>query len=80
MANLTVYYWREDSAEVDYVVAYGSKVIGIEVKSNDEGISEKSASKFAERFPGAKLLLVGKYGIPFEVFMKAELADILRSL
>ena len=48
-----------------------------EVKSGDEGISGKTAEKFKQLFPKSKLLLVGKNGIPYETFMKAELGDII---
>ena len=75
--NAALYYWRENGAEVDYVIEYGKQVIGIEVKSGDEGLSGKTAMKFAECFPKAKLTLVGKHGIPYETFMKMELGDII---
>jgi hypothetical protein len=75
--NAALYYWRDSNVEIDYVIEYGKKIIGIEVKSGDEGITEKSAMKFSERFPTAKLILVGKHGIPYETFMQAELSDIL---
>jgi hypothetical protein len=75
--NATLYYWREDDAEVDYVIVYGSRVIGIEVKSWDGGISQKSADRFAGRFLGAKLMLVGKHGIPYDVFMRTSIDDFL---
>ncbi|MCL1982168.1 MAG: ATP-binding protein [Clostridiales bacterium] len=80
LANVSLYYWRENGAEVDYVVVYGNQVIGIEVKSGDESISKKAAEAFAERFPKAKLILIGKHGIPYEVFMKAKLGDIVSSV
>ena len=76
-SNASLYYWRENGAEIDYVVVFGERIIGIEVKSGDEGISTKTAEKFAECFPNADLLLVGKHGIPYDVFMKTELSDIV---
>lgn len=79
MANLSLYYWREDGAEIDYVLLYGQKIIGIEVKSGDEGIPKKTAESFFARFPGAKLLLVGKHGISYETFMSADLRDVISS-
>jgi len=76
-ANMSLYYWRENGAEIDYVVVFGKKIIGIEVKSGDESISKKATENFARRFPNAKVILVGKHGIPYEVFMKTELGDLI---
>ena len=75
-SNAALYYWRENNHEIDYVIVFGEQVIGIEVKSGDGGMSETASKKFEERFPGSKLILVGKHGIPYEVFMKADLNDL----
>ena len=75
--NTALYYWRENAVEVDYIIKHGDQIIGIEVKSGDEGLSEKAAKKFTDCFPSSKLLLVGKHGIPYETFMKASLSDLI---
>ena len=75
--GVSLYYWRDKNDEMDFVVAYGDRVIGIEVKSGDGGISQKTAGRFLERFPKAKLLLIGKNGIPYEVFMKADIKEFV---
>lgn len=79
-ANASLYYWRENGCEIDYVVVYAKQIIGIEVKSGDDGITKRTSGMFAERFPGSKLILVGKQGIPYEVFMKMELDDLVSGL
>lgn len=76
-ANASLHYWREGGLEVDYVVVIGKHILGIEVKYGDESIPEKTERRFRERFPEAKLILVGKYGIPYDIFMKAELTELL---
>ena len=78
--NTALYYWRENGAEIDYVVTYGEEVVGIEVKSGDEGISAKASDLFMRRFPEAKLVLVGKHGIPYETFMNTEIDELISSL
>jgi predicted AAA+ superfamily ATPase len=75
--NAGLFYWREKNEEVDYVIRDGRRIIGIEAKSGDASISEKSRAGFLKRFPKAKLVLVGRHGIPYEAFMKAELADLI---
>ena len=74
--NAALYYWREKNLELDYILQYGEQIIGIEVKSGESGIPGKAAMKFKERFPEAKLILVGKYGIPYEIFMKTDINNL----
>jgi len=75
--NIDLFYWRDGNEEIDFVVSVAGKIIGIEVKSGDEFISSKSREKFLRMFPDAKLLLIGKNGIPFETFMNATLMDVM---
>ena len=75
-ANASLYYWRDGNSEIDYVIAVGEQIIGIEVKSGYAGIPQKAVEKFKERFPKSKVILVGKNGLPYEVFMKTEIADL----
>jgi predicted AAA+ superfamily ATPase len=78
--NAALYYWREKNAEVDYVVVYGDKILGIEVKSGGKGITEAGAESFRKNFPNANLILVGKHGIPYDLFMKTELPELFAGL
>ena len=78
-SNCALYYWREHNFEIDYVLQYGDEVIGIEIKSGESGMPGKSAIKFKELFPKAKLILVGKQGIPYEVFMKTDINTLCSS-
>jgi predicted AAA+ superfamily ATPase len=69
-------YWREGGYEVDYVVARGRDVWAIEVKS---GRSSKASSltRFRDRYPEARALLVGGQGIPLETFFNRDAASWL---
>jgi len=78
--KVSLYYWRENNLEIDYVVAYGNRVIGIEVEGGEESIQTKAAEKFKERFPNAGLMSVGAGGIPYETFMKAKLSELFSGL
>jgi predicted AAA+ superfamily ATPase len=75
--NAALYYWRENGVEIDYLIEYGKQIIGVEVKIGDESIPAKTADKFTAYFPNAKLILVGKHGIPYEVFMKTDLDSLI---
>jgi predicted AAA+ superfamily ATPase len=76
--NIKLFYWREKNAEMDFVLAYGKKILGIEVKSNTEKISAINRGKFLSCFPGACLILVGDSGIPFEEFTQIPLPGLFR--
>lgn len=53
----SLYYWREGSDEVDFVLKKGRKLFGIEVKSGRKK-SQKGLEKFKEKFPEAKLVMI----------------------
>ena len=73
--DIKLYYWREKNAEMDFVVKYGEKTFGIEVKSNTDKISAANRDKFLERFPDARLILVGESGISYEEFALTPLKE-----
>lgn len=53
----SLYYWREGSDEVDFVLKKGRKLYGIEVKSGRKK-SQKGLEKFKVKFPEAKLIMI----------------------
>jgi len=52
-----LFYWREGSAEVDFVYEYGKTVVAVEVKSGRKK-SARGLSAFQARFPHAKSVIV----------------------
>jgi len=52
-----VYYWRQDSYEVDYVLKMGRDILAIEVKSGRKK-SFQGLAKFKEKFPQAKPIMI----------------------
>jgi len=74
--DIKLYYWREKNAEMDFVVKYGKKIFGIEVKSNTEKINAISRETFSACFPGSRLILVGDSGISYEEFMLTPLPEL----
>ena len=64
-------YWREGGHEVDYVVARGRDVWAIEVKSGRSG-KASGLTRFRDRYPQARALLVGAQGIPLEAFFSKD--------
>ncbi len=70
-----LFYWRIGDFEIDFVIEYHGKSIGIEVKS---GVSGKTSgmSAFTKQFNPYKLLLVGSSGIPWQEFLLLDPMDL----
>ena len=64
-----LFYWRERSQEVDFVVRVGRAVIAIEVKSGRAPDAFPGLGAFAEAFKPRRTLLVGADGISLEEFL-----------
>ena len=62
-----LYYWNENSKEVDFVLKYGEKIVALEVKSGVDSQNEGMAL-FQEKFHPSLSLVIGTDGIPFEEF------------
>jgi uncharacterized protein len=73
--QVTVYYWREGNHEVDFVLQKGDQTIGIEVKSGRNKLST-GIPEFSKRFNPAKILLVGREGIPVEEFLTIPVSNL----
>ena len=66
-----LYYWREQNDEIDFVLVYKGKTIGIEVKSNSSGL-QKGAEKFRKLYNPDSIILVGNQGILWQDFLKID--------
>jgi uncharacterized protein len=67
--RLGVYYWREGSKEVDFVLKKGKSVSAMEVKSGQAPRPTSGMHEFSKKFKPKKLLLVGSEGISLEKFL-----------
>ena len=61
-----VFYWRERSREVDFVVRAGRKVAAIEVKTNRRREALPGLATFLQVEPAARPVLIGADGISIE--------------
>lgn len=73
-----LFYWREGTREVDFVVRSGRMVLGIEVKSGRAPRAHSGLAAFREAFTPKRILLVGGDGIPVEEFLTRPVTDWLR--
>lgn len=70
MGEYELFYWREASKEVDFVLRQGDRVLALEVKAGNRRTSLPGMAAFDKAFAPAKKLLVGTGGIPFEEFLQ----------
>ena len=71
----SVYYWRERSDEVDFIIVRQGEVIALEVKSGRRGMNS-GIPKFNDLFHPKHSLVVGTDGIPFEEFFRMRIEDL----
>lgn len=67
-----VYYWRNKSDEVDFILLKRRKKVAIEVKSGRRTTNE-GLSLFAKTYSPHRSLVVGSGGLSFEEFMSLDL-------
>ena len=67
----TLYYWRERSVEVDFVIETPRRLWVLEVKS---GRADKTPglAKFCQRYPEAQPLIIGYGGMDLEEFFSTD--------
>lgn len=70
-----VYYWRERSNEVDYILVRQGVVVALEVKSGRRGMNS-GLPKFCEKFDPKRALVIGTDGIPFDTFFRMNIEDL----
>ena len=74
-AGYKLYYWRERSDEVDYVIARQGEVVALEVKSGRRGMNS-GLPKFCDTFHPKRSLVIGTDGIPFDDFFRMSIENL----
>ncbi len=64
-----LYYWRDGSHEVDFVLQRGPRIIAIEVKSSTRNQTFRGMHIFEQQFRPYRSLLVGEGGIGLHEFL-----------
>lgn len=66
-SDMQVYYWNESNAEVDFVLKWNNKVIGLEVKSTRDKVT--GLHKFAQQFRPHKVYQLEDRQLPWQRFI-----------
>jgi uncharacterized protein len=77
LGDYELFYWREGSKEVDFVLRRGGKVLALEGKAGNRRISLPGMAAFDKQFGKTKKMLVGSGGIPFEEFLSISPVALL---
>jgi len=73
--KIEVFYWRERSEEVDFILRYGKTLVAIEVKSGLRKEGLPGMQTFAKLFKPKYQLLVGDQGISLEKFLLTPIQE-----
>jgi predicted AAA+ superfamily ATPase len=74
--KIQLYYWREKSDEMDFVMVKSGKVAGFEVKSGKNSQPDRTKA-FASQVKPDKIHLIGTGGMPWEEFLLVEPKEFL---
>ena len=72
-----VFYWRENNAEVDFVIKKKNSVAAIEVKSNNR-TTNVGLQEFVKKFNPKTSLVVGSGGLPVEEFFSINPVELIK--
>jgi len=72
--SVRIYYWRESSREVDFILQQGRSITAIEVKSGRARDSLTGINRFSELFRPQRTFLIGVDGIAFSDFFTSPLS------
>ena len=67
--EIRLHYWRHRNREVDFVLARGPWLSGIEVKSGARRNRLSGLEQFSEQYSGSTIILAGEGGIPLSEFL-----------
>ena len=73
-----LFYWRHRNDEIDFVLEYQGKAIGIEVKSAASG-NTSGMTTFSKQFNPYKVFMVGGSGIPWQKFLDIDPAELFNN-
>lgn len=68
--DLKVFYWNESNAEVDFILEWQGKYVGVEVKLSSDKVT--GLKKFAQQFKPHKIYQLGESTFPWQEIIKMD--------
>ena len=75
--SVHLFYWREGTKEVDFIIQKGKSITALEVKSGRRRENLSGIKAFSEAFRPQRTILVGEGGIPLERFFRSPISGWL---
>ncbi|MBL0314436.1 MAG: ATP-binding protein [Flavobacteriales bacterium] len=69
-SDMELFYWNESNAEVDYILKYGDRYIGLEVKTSPEKIT--GLEKFSKKFRPHKIYQLSPTGLSWQKLLQMD--------
>ncbi|MBU1147324.1 MAG: ATP-binding protein [Candidatus Omnitrophica bacterium] len=76
--SIDVYYWRKGNNEVDFILAKGSDLVAIEVKSGKKHTSLSGLNIFAKKYRIKRSILIGASGIDIKEFFETPILELFK--
>lgn len=76
--SIDVYYWRKGNNEVDFILAKGSDLVAIEVKSGKKHTSLPGLNIFAKKYRINRSILIGASGIDIKEFFETQILGLFK--
>jgi predicted AAA+ superfamily ATPase len=73
--NIEVYYWRKGNREIDFIIAKGSDLIPIEVKSGKRYTTLPGLELFRKKYKTKRSILIGMSGIGIRDFFETPILE-----
>lgn len=78
--HMELFYWREGSNEVDFVLKKENKLVAIEVKSSEASSKHSGMAAFLEHYPKSRPLLIGPQGLSLQEFLSTPIQDLFGNI
>ena len=76
--EVRLHYWRHRNREVDFVLARGPRIAGVEVKSGARRTGSRGLEEFGRQFEPAATILAGEGGVPLAEFLSTPAREWVR--
>lgn len=73
--DYSLYYWRNNNDEVDYIIEYGGQCVAIEIKSGRRS-TNSGLSVFQAKYHPLHSFIVGTDGIPLQEFLTWDISRL----
>lgn len=75
LEGINLYYWRDGNFEVDFVLEFKNKIVGIEVKTGKSKFTS-GINRFKENYNPHKIYLISENGLSWKEFLNVNPVDL----